>query len=220
MCNLERHRVGPAELRQWFAIDPDLDYSGNLEPMDTYPRRSKPIIRQSADGRREMVMMNWGFPYYRPEKKKDGSDYAPKPTTNIRNPHYPMWRPWTENLPNRCLVPSTAFAEPNPLAKKTGEPQNIWFGLNEPSEGLFAFARLWRSWEGDWDKQRSAETSEVYAFLTCSPNDLVGPIHPKSMPVILRPEDYETWLTAPWAEAKALQRPYPPAEMAILPAED
>ncbi len=37
----------------------------------------------------------------------------------------------------------------------------------------------------------------LYSFLTSEPNGIVGPIHPKAMPVILTaPEEYEAWLTA------------------------
>ena len=225
MCNLERLRSGPAEIRQHFAVTRELDFTGNMGPVDKYPRRSGPIIRLNEDGKREMRMLEWGHPYHKMEKgedgkrrlalKKNGEPYAPTPTTNIRHPHYPMFRDYL--APEyRCLVPSNLFAEPNPAAKKDkSADRNIWFALGQDCP-LYAFAGIWRPWEGDWLKDRDAPSSEVYAFLTTEPNALVEPIHPKAMPVILHKDDHEAWLTADWSDAKTLQKPFPAEAMVIV----
>jgi putative SOS response-associated peptidase YedK len=43
----------------------------------------------------------------------------------------------------------------------------------------------------------SSTTNDLFAFLITEPNAEVGAIHPKAMPVILTPEEVETWITAP-----------------------
>jgi putative SOS response-associated peptidase YedK len=220
MCNYERLRSGPAEVRLMFNVDREFDATGNMGEVDKFPRRSGPIIRQRKDGKRELLMMEWGHPYLKREKgsnelalKENGETYAPTPTTNIRHPHYPMFRDYlTPEF--RCLVPSNRFSEPNPKAKHSGQPKNVWFGMKEPKEALYAFAGIWRSWNRAWSDKEAGE-GEVYAFLTTEPNELVKPIHGKAMPVILKPEDYDTWLNADWKDAKKLQTPFPADLMAI-----
>lgn len=91
----------------------------------------------------------------------------------------------------RCLVPFNQFAEPKPNAGR----EECWFKVNE--EPVSAFAGIWRP----------CEEGNVFAFLTCEPNPLVKPIHPKAMPVILQPSDYDRWLGGEAADQFAL--PFP-----------
>jgi putative SOS response-associated peptidase YedK len=67
-------------------------------------------------------------------------------------------------------------------------------------------------------KLRDGETvDDLFGFLTCDPNAVVAPIHPKAMPVVLiEPDEWDTWLRAPWAEARRLQRPLGDEDLALV----
>jgi putative SOS response-associated peptidase YedK len=72
-----------------------------------------------------------------------------------------------------------------------------------------------------WKSVRKVKDGETvddrYAFLTTEPNAEVAPIHPKAMPAILtKSDDWETWLSVEWAEAKALQRPLADGALKII----
>lgn len=59
------------------------------------------------------------------------------------------------------------------------------------------------------------EELRAFAFLTCEPNPLVGAVHPKTMPVILHPEDYDSWLDGEVEDACALAQPFPSQLMRV-----
>ncbi len=105
-----------------------------------------------------------------------------------------------------CYLSSRFATEPTKPRKTP-----IWFGLNK-DRPLAAFAGIWRPWTGVRGTKAEPVEGEhlLYWFLTSEPNGVVGPIHPKAMPVILTtPEEYETWLTASADVALKLQRPLP-----------
>ena len=60
-------------------------------------------------------------------------------------------------------------------------------------------------------------TADFFGFLTAAPNAEVAAIHPKAMPAILNDfVEWETWLSAEWSEAKALQRPLSDGSLQIV----
>ena len=50
-------------------------------------------------------------------------------------------------------------------------------------------------------------TNDLFGFLTTEPNDVVAPIHPKALLVVLTTrEQVDIWMNAPAEEALRLQR--------------
>ena len=112
-------------------------------------------------------------------------------------------------------MPFTAFSEPGRDAD--GRYRPIWFSLagDEPL-AFFAGVHV-RDWTCVRKIKTGVETCDVFAFLTTEPNTEVGAVHPKAMPVILTGEaERETWLKAPWEEARLLQRPLPDGSLRIV----
>jgi putative SOS response-associated peptidase YedK len=82
---------------------------------------------------------------------------------------------------------------------------------------LACFAGIWTNWTSVRKVKEGETTNDLYGFLTTEPNDVVGPIHAKAMPVILtKPEEIETWMIAPAEEALKLQRPMPDGALEII----
>lgn len=199
MCNLFRLR--PLEnMSLIFDARPlDRPFEGRG---DIYPRYETLVVRKEAPGGARLLdCMAWGIVLT--TTGKSGKPVR-KAVTNVRNLASPFWRATIADPAQRCLVPFTAFAEPKPgKDPETGRPANWWFEV--AGEEACAFAGIWRMSEG----------AKRFAFLTCEPNPLVAPLHPKAMPVILGREDYDTWLDGDAATACELAQPFPSQLMRV-----
>ena len=207
MCNLYSMTTSQAAIRDLVRAIRDL--TGNLPPLPgIFPDKMAPIVRNGADGARELVMARWGMPS--PPRFVTGIDRG---VTNIRNPSSPHWRGWLKPE-NRCLVPATSFCE-----YADGKPKvPTWFAL-DAARPLFFFAGIWCRWHGTRGTKSKPEEGahELFGFLTTDANAEVAPVHAKAMPVILTEQgEIDRWMSAPAAEALALQRPLADGALRIV----
>lgn len=199
MCN--HYQVDSATLTAWAST---AGFQGEVASgaiPDVWPKRPATVARID-DGERVLDTMLWGVPHTLPGKRPGTS--VTKHVTNVRNLSSPFWRSMLTNPDRRCLVPFSRFAEPKPgKDPETGRPAEYWFALRDRPVG--AFAGIWRP----------SEAGRVFAFLTCEPNPLVAPLHPKAMPVVLGEDDYEDWLSGDYDSTCALAAPFPSQLMVL-----
>ena len=171
-----------------------------------FPGHVAPVVRASEDDERELVMMSWGFVL--PQKDK-----VAKRITNARDDKVlgsGFWR--SSFVTRRCLVPVTSFSEPKGRAPAIWH----WFGLDE-ERTPFAFAGVWRSFSGRLKADAEPVSLETYAFLTTTPNDVVKPVHPSRMPVMLVGEAaMTTWLEGASEAAFSLAQPFNDGGMQVV----
>jgi putative SOS response-associated peptidase YedK len=191
MCNRYRMSEKERAVAEHFGVmvPPDLSWP---QP-ELFPKREGLVVRRAEGGELMLDRMVWGFP-------PPAAGRAP--VTNVRNLSSPFWRGALKRPGRRCLVPVTDFCE---WSGEKGSKRDHWFSVHEAP--IFAFAGVWRPLE---DGRRA------YAFLTCDPNPLVAPIHPKAMPVMLQPDDYEPWLDGEVESACSLAQPFPSQLMRVV----
>ncbi|WP_017671483.1 SOS response-associated peptidase family protein [Blastomonas sp. AAP53] len=199
MCNLYRMTSNADAIRQLFgAALGEVDAGDlNLASFEAiYPDYEAPVVIAQQHGA-SLGLMRWGWPPFGEVKR---------PVTNVRNLASPMWRSALRDPARRCLVPVTAFCEygaaPDPVTRRK---RQHWFALK--SGDPFAFAGIWRP----------GEEGARFAFLTCEPNELVGAVHPKAMPVMLVGQALRAWLHGDWEQARAWVTPFPDNAMCALP---
>lgn len=107
----------------------------------------------------------------------------------------------------RCLIPTDGFFE----WRADGSKKTPLF-IHMKERELFALAGLWEVW-----RAADGEELRTCTIITTEPNDFMQSIHNR-MPVILRREDYATWLAAGEQPADMLQALIKPFDAASMTA--
>ncbi|WP_428644407.1 SOS response-associated peptidase [Roseibium sp.] len=200
MCGRLALTTPPDAVRNFFkyADQPNFPPRYNIAP--TQPLA---VVRQDLGGTRRFHLVRWGLI---PAWVKDPASFTllinARAETAAEKPSFrsPMRH-------HRCLVPASGFYE----WRRTPEgKQAFWI---RPADGdLMAFAGLWDTWSdpdgGDID---------TGAILTIQSNRMMSAIHHR-MPVILKPEAFDTWLDVANVERREAQKLLRPVEDDFLVA--
>ena len=198
MCNRARMAGEPETITErfgatWLTARP---MDNRFRPEELVPRGRAWIVRQDDRGR-GVDVMSWDVL----------GGQARFPMTNVRRLGLPQWRRLAERPENRCLIPLTEFCEWTPDVHDVGGGKplkgEMWFAVTD--QPMFAVAGFWQA-----DGQGSG-----FAMVTCDPNELVAPIHPKAMISVLEEADWDRWLSGGYDDVVALQRPYDAARMTV-----
>jgi putative SOS response-associated peptidase YedK len=183
LCNRYRMSASRQELLARYGIKVEPPFE-TWPVGELFPKRIGAIVRSEGE-ERVLDLASWGFP-------PPAAGRAP--VTNVRNLASPFWRGAVSRPDRRCLVPFSDFCE---WEGEKGSKIARWFSV--PTQPITSFAGVWRP----------TDAGTAYAFLTTEPNPLVAAVHPKAMPVLLHPEDEDTWLTGDFDTACALATPFP-----------
>jgi len=170
-------------------------------PRKGQPQWSRlPTVRM-ADGQRKLDALVWPLipawargelPKYSTAncRSEPGQPFAAtvsgKPTFRV---------PWKQN--RRCLIPMSWFYE---WDKRT-QPSQPW-RVEPTRDVLLVMAGLW-----DRSKNASGQSIESFTIITTGPNKLLREIGHDRAPVLLEPEQFETWLAGPPDCAAELLQP-------------
>jgi putative SOS response-associated peptidase YedK len=194
------------------------------------PSHLVPVITlDTKTGDRVIRMMNWGLPRFDIQTGK----YQRFHVFNARDENVTKYRMFKSNYEkNRILVPASRFIEWKDVGGKKKQPYLIGMKPWKP----FAFAGFWGTYKlnTETDKQISEKKTvnpkyeptkkefECFTFITTTPNEVVKPIHPDRMPVILEAKNYEAWLDPNIPDPGILVpllKPYPAAKMQAKPVD-
>ncbi len=190
----------PKRLAERFHLADELEFTPayNISPSTRIS-----TITADLEGARHLHIMRWGLI---PSWAKDAS--IGNKLANARGEtiaEKPSFRAAFKS--RRCLIPASGFYE----WKAEANYKQPWY-VSLKSGDPMAFAGLWETWH-----PKEGEIIESCCIITTEANALMHPIHDR-MPVILNPDQWDTWLSPQEHQADKLLPMIHPFEPGTLQA--
>lgn len=163
------------------------------ERLDRRPGTYGQFVYETAEGRH----LQDGIWSMLIERKPNASGFRPDPrfsTFNARSRTLRSKVTWKDRFrTQRAIIPASAFHE------WTGRKGSKQCYSIAPVDSAIAFAGLYEFWDFD------GEVVPAYATITLPPHPRFSHIHDKSIPMMLREEDFDLWLDPSMTNTDAFQ---------------
>lgn len=197
MCGRYTLAAGPKYIADYFKVDgpmPEFKPSWNITPGGDIP-----VICQAPEDGRTCSLMHWGLiPHWAKEPDSKYKMINAKAETLSQRPAY---RDAYKH--RRCIIPANGFYEWHTTAQGK-QP----YYIHRRDDGLLAFAGLWEYWE----KEHIINSCTI---ITTTANSSIQSIHDR-MPVIISPENFDTWLDPHNTETNNLSDLLAPCDNKLL----
>ena len=174
---------------------PEVEPRFNVAPTQTVPV----IVRDVA---RKAVVMRWGLVPFWAKDPKIGNRLINARAETVSTK--PAFRASLKK--RRCIVPTTGFYE----WRREGKTKTPFY-VRMKDDSFFGLAGLYDTW-----RKPDGSPLQTFTIITTRPNAVLEKIHNR-MPVILTPEQEETWLSGGELSPSTLSslfKPYPSRPMA------
>jgi putative SOS response-associated peptidase YedK len=199
MCGRFVLKAPPSELVTRFGLDECADFSARY---NIPPGTDIPVIRQSPEGKRVLHLLRWGLVPHWSKGPAIGAKLNNARGESVAEK--PSFRDAFKR--RRCLVPANGFYEWK-AEGKIKQPYYI-----SPKDGLpMAMGGLWESW-----KTPDGSILRTVCIVTVGPNAVMEPIHDR-MPVIVAPDNWQSWLSGMPADVAGMVAPYRDGELQAWP---
>jgi putative SOS response-associated peptidase YedK len=209
MCGRYALTLPPDAVRAFFRYveQPNFPARANIAP--TQPVG---IVRHERDsaghGARHFMLVRWGFlPGFVKDPKQFPLVINARAETILEKPSFR-----NAATRRRCIFVADAFYEwrRSAVRRSRGDPPPQPFLFRRADGNPMALAGLWETWSGP-----NGEELDTACILTTSANGPMSAIHDR-MPVILEPEDFDTWLDSDAHDLKEAGRLLQPAADEVL----
>lgn len=192
MCGRYALTTPPDAVRKFFSYEDRPNFPPRYNIAPTQPVA---IVRQELGGRRRFHLIRWGLV---PGWVKDPASFTLLINARAETAtEKPSFRSAMRH--HRCLIPASGFYE---WRRTPDGKQPFW--ISPADGGVMGFAGLWDTWSDP-----DGGEIDTGAILTTRSNRMMSGIHDR-MPVILKPDVFDTWLdvaNVDRREARKLLRP-------------